>query len=145
MMQSKITILVLTILAIISGCTTVNKTMLNPQPDLLTGQWAMTKWKDVVDLNLAFPTGVPSFKIDAKQGSVSGYNGCNQINGKLRHTLETASLQFYSLVSTRMFCNSEPELELTNAITRINNYTVSNDNLELKIDNEVIMEFKRKE
>jgi heat shock protein HslJ len=145
-MQSKKTILVLgIILAVISSCSTVNKTTSNPQPDLLTGQWTMTKWKDVVDLNLAFPTGVPSFKIDAEQGSISGFNGCNQINGKLRNTRETASLQFYSLISTRMFCNTVPELELTNAITRINKYTVSNDSLILLIDNEVVMEFERNE
>jgi len=121
----------------------LKKSEVNPQPDLLAGQWTMTKWKDVDDLKISFPIGVPIFKIDAEQGTVSGFNGCNQLNGKLRHTRETATLQFYSIVSTRMFCNTVPEMELTNAITRINKYTVTNEKLVFLVNDEVFMTFER--
>jgi len=131
------------LLTVINSCSTLQNTRQEAQPDLLSGKWEMVRWKDKVDLKAAFPTGVPNFEIDSDKGSMSGFNGCNQITAKLRHNRQMASIQFFAISSTKIFCNTVPELELTNSLTRVNQYRVDDGNLTLLFNKEVIMEFKR--
>jgi heat shock protein HslJ len=144
MIHNKLYLLVLmTSMMAINGCSTFRSTTQDAQPEMLAGKWAMTRWKDQVELKTAFPAGVPSFSIDSEKGTISGFTGCNQMNGMVRHDPLQASLQFYALVATRMFCNSVPELELTTALSRINKYSVSTNKLTLMENSEVVMEFER--
>ena len=143
-MKSKIiTLATVIIIMTMHGCSSFRSAEQNPQPNILSGQWKMIKWKTLDDLKAAFPTGVPSFLIDAENGTMGGFNGCNQLNGKLNHTPQSASLQVYAISSTRIFCNTVPEMEFTNALTRVNKYRVSNERLILMVNKDVIMEFER--
>lgn len=133
----------LALLLFFSGCSTLRTKKTDPQPDLLSGQWEMISWKDFRNLEDAFPSGVPNFNIESEKGTITGFNGCNQLQGKLRYDRQTGFLQFYTLASTKMFCNTVPELELTNSLTRINRYKVNQDQLVLMVDEKVVMEFRR--
>lgn len=133
----------LALLLFISGCSTLRTKRTDPQPDVLTGQWEMVSWKDFRNLEEAFPSGVPNFSIEAEKGTITGFNGCNQLQGKLRYDRQTGFLQFFTLASTKMFCNTVPELELTNSLTRVNRYKVNTNLLVLMVDEKVVMEFKR--
>ncbi|WP_026475619.1 META domain-containing protein [Alkaliflexus imshenetskii] len=116
-----------------------------PQPDTLSGEWVMMSWKDFEDLRSAFPTGVPKLVLNSEENRVHGYNGCNQIQGQFRFDRTKSTLQFFGIGSTRMFCQSVPENELSNTISMVNSYRVSNDELTLLRDNEVLMVFIRQE
>lgn len=143
-MKNKIlVVIIIGLITVLNSCTSLRTTEQNPQPNILSGQWKMTKWKDLVDLKAGFPVGVPIFLIDAEKGTISSLNGCNQLNGKLRYTSQTATVQFYAITSTRIFCNTEPELELINALSQINKYEVTDSSLFLMVDKEVAMEFER--
>jgi heat shock protein HslJ len=115
----------------------------NMQPDLLSGEWTLTQWKGYDDLSKAFPTGVPVFQLDSEEGTIKGFNGCNQISGQVRYNRERAFLQFFGLSSTKMFCTSVPENELSNTLSRINVYRVTNEELQLLQNDEIMMVFKR--
>ena len=133
----------LALLLFFSGCSTLRTKKIDPQPDLLSGQWEMISWKDFRNLEEAFPSGVPNFNIEADKGTITGFNGCNQLQGKLRYDRQTGFLQFYTLASTKIFCNTVPELDLTNSLTRVNHYKVTQEKLVLMVDEKVVMEFKR--
>lgn len=142
-MRLKYSFAVMIILAL-TACST-KRVVSEPQPDILSGEWVMMSWKDFVNLPAAFPTGVPKLVLNTEENRVHGYNGCNQIHGQFRFDRNRSSLQFFGIGSTRMFCQSVPENELSSTISMVNSYRVTKDELTLLRDNEVLMVFKRQE
>ncbi len=143
-MKSTITVLSgLLIMAYLMGCSTVKSTTSERQSEILSGSWEMEKWAGYASVTAAFPQGLPVLIIDTEALTVSGSNGCNSIMGKIRYDHEAATIQFYQIVSTKMFCQTVPESEFHHALGSVNSYRVTQEQLFLLKDNEEIMVLNR--
>lgn len=132
-------------MALFMGCSTVKSTTSERQPEILSGAWGMEKWTDYAAVSDAFPQGLPVLVIDTDELTVSGSNGCNSIMGKIRYNREAATLQFYEIVSTKMFCQTVPESEFHHALASVNGYRVTQERLFLLKGTEEIMVLNRQD
>ncbi len=136
--------ILITVIVAFTQCSTLSKINNNLQPNVLSGDWKISKWRETYNVKAAFPVGVPVFKIDSDKGLLNVTNGCNLVTAQIRHNSSSATLQFYALESNRLFCNTTPELELIDILSRVNKYEVNENSLKLKINNDIIIIFERK-
>jgi heat shock protein HslJ len=97
-------------LSVLTGC--VSQPVKAPSTektatDAGLSRWELVRWQDSAGGERALPTGEPVFLlfsdgIDAKQGSVTGNTGCNQVRGGYAAT--ASGMRFTQLVSTRRAC-----------------------------------------
>lgn len=122
-----------------TACVTTKKASI--QPDTLQGNWEMTQWQGYKDLSQIFPSGVPTLTFG--DSTVTGYNGCNRMQGSYIVNRNNSRLQIIRMVSTKMFCRGVSEAEFVNALTRVNTYRISEPWLYLLNDDKQIAVFKR--
>lgn len=89
-------------------------------------------WKRLPEINM-MPT----------LGIFTGNTGCNLMNGSFNFSGN--DIKFDSRIRTsKMACNEYDETTFVNALTKVDNYNVTNDMLELKQGNTTLLTFKRK-
>ncbi len=133
----------LLVLVLLIGCSTVRSTTSQAQAAILSGSWIMEKWIGYDTVSVAFPHGLPVLVVDTEAQTVSGSNGCNSIMGKMRYDRKVATIQFYEISSTKMFCQTVPENEFHQALASVNNYRVTQDRLTLLKGSDEIMVLRR--
>jgi heat shock protein HslJ len=133
----------LLLMVLIMGCSTARSTTSEPQEAILSGSWKMEKWTGYDAVSEAFPRGLPVVVIDTEKLTVTGSNGCNSIMGKLRYDRSAASIQFYEISSTKMFCQTVPENEFHQTLVSVNSYRVTKDRLILLNGTEEVMVLSR--
>jgi heat shock protein HslJ len=112
--------------------TTVN---LADSTEKLHNFWVL-KTVDDVALNAAeFTGGSPYLNLDLENNKVSGYAGCNGINGTVK--VETNKIRFGKITTTKMSCNSIKFEKgyLDNLSGRTVTYELSPGQLKLKTNN----------
>src|SRR5690606_15987062 len=127
------------------GCSTSRSTTSEEQAAILSGSWEMAKWTGYENVSAAFPQGLPVLVIDTEALTVTGSNGCNAIRGKVRYSREAATIQFYEIASTKMFCQTVPENEFHQALASVDNYRVTQEHLVIYKGTEEIMVLNRQE
>lgn len=86
---------------------------------------------------------VPEMRINPALGVFTGNTGCNSMSGTFNFSGN--EMKFNNRIRTsKMACNEYDESGFIQALTRVNNYTISNDLLELKEGDKVLMSFRRK-
>jgi heat shock protein HslJ len=133
------------LVGVLTGCSTSRSIDSETQEALLSGSWEMAKWTGYEAISTAFPQGLPVLVINTEELTVNGSNGCNSIMGKLRYDREAATIQFYEISSTKMFCQTVPENEFHQALGSVNSYRVTQENLFLLKGTEEVMVLNRQE
>ncbi|ASB50662.1 META domain-containing protein [Alkalitalea saponilacus] len=128
----------------LSSCATLQRHQTESQPDILSGSWEMRQWMHSDDLESDFPRGVPVLEINSNRNEVSGFNGCNRLNGRFRFDRDASSLQFFALQTTKMFCLSVAENDFSRIMTLVDRYRVTDKELYLLQGDELLMVFQRK-
>lgn len=89
---------------------------------------------------------VIGFQLDATEGRVSGYSGCNNFMGG--YTLgDNSAIEFSKMASTRMACFQAPfeEQLMLNVFDQADGYTIKNNRLEIKKGSLVLATFTKVE
>ena len=71
--------------------------------------WVLYGINDKILTPDLFPDELPHFEIDLTERKISGFAGCNQVNGNLTFGYQLMNIQ--SLVSTRMYCGEASQIE----------------------------------
>lgn len=72
-------------------------------------------------------------------GVFSGHTGCNTFSGKYKYENNMLTLDPGSI--TKMYCGDSVEMEFLNAIKKVTNFDVKNNNLILLFDGKEVMRF----
>ncbi len=135
----------LLMMVLLMGCSTVRSTTSPAQAAILSGSWEMAKWIGYDTVSAAFPKGLPILVIDTETKTVKGSNGCNSITGKMRFDRAAATIQFFEIGSTKIFCQTVPENEFHQALGSVNSYRVTQERLFLLKGEEEVMVLNRQE
>lgn len=87
----------------------------------------------------------PALQFDLTKNSVAGNTGCNQLGGTV--SVRDDSLSFSQLITTKMACEDMMELEsqFLNALSEVNRFHFSNEDLFLFQDEDTLMILRRTE
>jgi len=82
-------------------------------------------------VNIPEPGQKAFFQLSPLDHRVTGYSGCNQMNGGYR--LDGSSLEFLPIAMTRKYCQATASIEqgFTAALSATNGYRISGSTLEL--------------
>lgn len=130
---------------VLAGCSTARSINAEAQDAPLSGSWEMAKWTGYETVSAAFPQGLPVLVIDTEERTVNGSNGCNSIRGKIRSDRQAATIQFFEISSTKMFCQTVPENEFHQALGSVTSYRVTQEKLFLLNGTKEVMVLNRRE
>ncbi len=133
----------LLVMILLLGCSGTRSLHSEAQAAILSGSWVMEKWTGYETVSEAFPQGLPVLLISTDELTVNGSNGCNSIMGKVRNDRKAATIQFYEIASTKMFCQTVPENEFHQALGSVNSYRVTQKQLFLLKGTEEVMVLNR--
>ena len=112
------------------------------QPRVVETQW------NLIELN-GSPVNVPGNEgqvyiyLQQEGDKLSGSDGCNRFFGS--YDLSGASLQFHSVAQTLMACRgafTDREAEFVDALKLVTGYQISENILQLKVDDRVLARFQ---
>lgn len=95
------------------------------------GKWVLESLNGVAASKKTYTNGVPYITIDGEKQTVSGFGGCNKINGECT-IVDGKKLQIDKLISTKMFCDGVPENELLNLLRGTHEFSTTGDKLMIK-------------
>ena len=109
----------------------------------LGGDWVLTVFpyqtKALAEL---FTARIPELQLEVPGRKVAGNTGCNRMFGSF--TVDGSAFQFGNLGSTKMACPGYDETIYLNALSRVNRFSVNNDQLTFYQDSTLLMTFAKK-
>lgn len=89
-----------------------------------------------------FAREFPHIEINTTNNTISGFAGCNQMNGKI--LFEKDILRFKNIITTKMMCEPKnKEAEFLKALHNVETYTIDNNRLWLSSSTGVQVVFKK--
>jgi heat shock protein HslJ len=136
--------LVLIVLCLYLVSCSTNKAALNSSAEGLQGRWELTLFtpggKEFAEL---FGQRRPELEFNTAEKRVSGTTGCNQLSGN--YAVSGSAFQFGpNMALTKMACPSYDETTFLNAMSAVNRFILSSDQLQLLQDSTLIMAFAKK-
>lgn len=95
------------------------------------GKWVLESLNGVAATKKTYTNGIPYINIDGEKHTMSGFGGCNKINGDC-NIVEGSKLQIEKLISTKMFCQGVPENELLALLRGTHEFSTTGDKLMIK-------------
>lgn len=89
-----------------------------------------------------FPSGFPTLQFYTSKDKVNGYSGCNRFHGKL--IVKGNKVRMEDIIATKMACPGvDSEEDFLETLADVREYKIEGAILELKLDDEVLLVFKR--
>ena len=113
---------------------TTNSNTSNKMRLLLSGSYIITQIENTDNISNKL-----TINFDDKLNKVTGFTGCNRFFGA--YTINNSALSFGNMATSKKFCPEEinaVERQLLNAISRVNSFTVQDNNLVL-LENDTVL------
>lgn len=111
------------------------------QEERLNDSWILKEFDGRDADPKQFPSGFPTLQFYTSKDKVNGFGGCNRFHGKL--VLKKNKVRIEDIVATKMACPGEGEEDFMEKLGEVKEYKIEGAILELKLDGEVLMVFKR--
>ncbi len=92
------------------------------------GKWVLESLNGKKATKTIYKNGIPYIDIDGAKKSISGFSGCNKMNGDCQ-IVEGHKLLIDGLIATKMFCDGVPENELFALLRGTHEFTTTGDKL----------------
>jgi heat shock protein HslJ len=112
------------------------------QPSVTETQWNLIELNGS-EVNVPVAEGQVYIYLQQQGDKLSGTDGCNRFFGS--YDLSGSSLQFHSVAQTLMACRgafTERESEFMEALKLVTSYQISDNFLQLKVDDRVLARFQ---
>jgi heat shock protein HslJ len=97
----------------------------------VNGKWFLQTLNGRKVTDADFTKGLATIDLDPTANRVSGFGGCNSINGTLT-IYDGKKIKMEKIISTKMFCEGVPENEYLTALRSSTNFSVVDNKLQLK-------------
>jgi heat shock protein HslJ len=97
----------------------------------VNGKWFLQTLNGRKVSDADFTKGLATIDLDPTANRVSGFGGCNSINGTLT-IFDGKKIKMEKIISTKMFCEGVPENEYLTALRNATNFSVVDNKLQLK-------------
>ena len=97
----------------------------------VNGKWFLQTLNGRKVTDADFTKGLATIDLDPTANRVSGFGGCNNINGTLT-IYDGKKIKMEKIISTKMFCEGVPENEYLTALRSATNFSVVDNKLQLK-------------
>ncbi len=97
----------------------------------INGKWFLQTLNGRKVTDADFSRGLATIDLDPTANRVSGFGGCNNINGTLT-IYDGKKIKMEKIISTKMFCEGVPENEYLTALRNTTNFSVVDNKLQLK-------------
>ena len=92
------------------------------------GKWVLESLNGKKATKTVFTNGIPYIDIDGAKKSISGFGGCNKMNGSCE-IVEGSKFKIDGLIATKMYCEGVPENELFALLRGTHSFTATGDKL----------------
>jgi len=144
-MQRSFHFLLITLAVMItySGSTTLyaQKKPTLSQEERLNDSWILKEYDGKEVDAKQFQSGIPTLQFYVSKDKVNGYGGCNRFHASL--SVKKNKIKIEEIVATKMACPGEGETDFLETLSQVKEYKIEGAILELKLDGEVLMVFKR--
>lgn len=106
----------------------------------LTGDWALTSILNQPIKESDYATGLPTLHFNVIEKNVSGFTGCNRLNGNFEVNKQ-GMLKFLPLATTRMFCEGKGETSFLQAMDQVEQFRIEGDKLMLSSKDRDLLSF----
>lgn len=114
------------------SCKSTKSTTTNqkhPKPlELLTkaNRWQLTSFNNLTLTEAGFNDRTPWVIINAAEGKISGFNGCNSFSGDAE--ISDKHIKTGMMLSTKAFCQGVPEAEFFDILEKATSYEIKMNN-----------------
>jgi len=92
-----------------------------------TGKWKLIAINEESVLSETYTQGIPYLEIKKKDAVVSGFTGCNLIQGQ--YEISGNQIRFQQIISTKKYCKGIPEQVFLKALEKVDSYTIKGNEL----------------
>ncbi len=105
-----------------------------------SNQWELTHFNNQSPAEAGFSDRTPNLVINMQEHKAGGFSGCNSFGGSV--LVEENTITFSQVFSTKMFCEGIPEPEFFQLLDNTLSFSIANNTLTFKKENQVVMVFK---
>lgn len=106
------------------------------------GKWVLSSLTGLKGALSQFSKGMPNIDLNATANSISGFGGCNTLNGSFA-IVDGKKIKIEKLGTTKMFCEGIPEAAFLTALRSADSFAIVNGKLQLKANGAILATFVR--
>ena len=109
----------------------------------LAGRWKLIAINEQPVLSETYTEGIPYLDIKENDAVVSGFTGCNLIQGQYK--INGNQINFLQIISTKRYCEGIPEQQFLEVVEKVEAFSIDGKTLYLLSNETRILSFKKEE